>query len=71
MTRAMVEVRRILVAWPSRTDARRWLRNDDHRVRRPTGRGKYGYTGVQEIVSGTRQQEILAYLSTRPEVLRA
>jgi hypothetical protein len=53
MTRSIVEVRRILVAWPSQTDAHRWLRNDDHRMRRPTGRGKYGYTGVQEIVSGT------------------
>jgi len=53
MTRAIAEARGLLVEWPSTDNAPRWLRNDDRRTRRPTGRVEYGYNCVQEIVSGT------------------
>lgn len=53
MMRSTGEERGLLVKWPSKNDAHRWLRNDDHRPRQPRGRIKYGYNRVQEIVSGT------------------
>ncbi|WHZ22931.1 MAG: hypothetical protein OJF47_002043 [Nitrospira sp.] len=53
MTRSIVEEWGLLVKWPSKTDAHRWLRNDDRRTLRPTGRGQYSYNRVQEIGSGT------------------
>lgn len=53
MTRSTAEEWGLLVKWPSKNDAHRWLRNDDHRPRQPRGRIKYGYNRVQEIVSGT------------------
>lgn len=56
MTRSLVEDWGRLVKWPSTNDAHSWLRRDDRRTMRPTGRGEYGNNRVQEIVSGTRRR---------------
>lgn len=53
MTRSIVEAWGLLVKWPSKNDAPRWPRREDRRIMRPTGRGEYGNSRVQEIVSGT------------------
>ncbi|QPD03628.1 MAG: hypothetical protein Nkreftii_001402 [Candidatus Nitrospira kreftii] len=49
----IVETWRPLVQWSPKDDAHTWLRSDDRRAMRPTGRVKYSYNGVQEIVGGT------------------
>jgi hypothetical protein len=49
----IVETGRPLVQWSPKDDAHTWLRSDDRRAMRPTGRVKYSYNGVQEIVGGT------------------
>jgi hypothetical protein len=54
MTRSLVEAWGLRVKWPSTNDAHSWLRRDDRRTMRPTGRGEYGNNRVQEIVSGTQ-----------------
>ncbi|QPD02613.1 MAG: hypothetical protein Nkreftii_000387 [Candidatus Nitrospira kreftii] len=51
----IVETWRPLVQWSPKDDAHTWLRSDDRRAMRPTGRVKYSYNGVQEIVGGTLQ----------------
>jgi hypothetical protein len=50
---SIVETGRPLVQWSPKDDAHTWLRSDDRRARRPTGRVKYSYNSVQEIVGGT------------------
>ena len=49
----IVETWRPLVPWSPKDDAHTWLRSDDRRAMRPTGRVEYSYNGVQEIVGGT------------------
>lgn len=60
MTLSRVEAGRPIVAGAPKDDAYRWLRNDDRRPMRPTGRVEYGYNRVQEIVSGTCHTKILS-----------
>lgn len=52
----IVETWRPLVQWSPKDDAHTWLRSDDRRAMRPTGRVKYSYNGVQEIVGGTHSR---------------
>ncbi len=54
MTRGTAKTRRCFVEWPLKYDAHSWLRSDDRRTLRPTGRGESGNNRVQEIVSGTK-----------------
>jgi len=51
----IVETWRPLVPWSPKDDAHTWLRSDDRRAMRPTGRVEYSYNGVQEIVGGTTE----------------
>lgn len=53
MTLSMDEAGRPICSVLPQDDAHRWPWSDDRRTMRPTGWGKYGYTGVHEIVSGT------------------
>jgi len=57
VTLSMDEAGRPICSVLPQDDAHRWPWSDDRRTMRPTGWGKYGYTGVHEIVSGTDSPE--------------